>query len=84
MLLLVAALSCLMLISESVLASNPPCPCSLQEAGSLMLCEGWADWCPRDPLPSINLTTLVITASPALSTINISNINTQDPGMDQL
>ena len=80
MLLLLAALTYLVLISELVLPSDPLCPCR-QEGETLMRCDGWADWCPRAPLPSTSL--LAITASPDLSTINISNINSQAPGMEQ-
>ena len=80
MLLLLAALTYLVLISELVLPSDPLCPCR-QEGETVMRCDGWADWCPRAPLPSTSL--LAITASPDLSTINISNINSQVPGMEQ-
>ena len=70
MLLLLAALTYLVLISELVLPSDPLCPCR-QEGETLMRCEGWADWCPRAPLPSTSL--LAITFYLVTSTVSKTN-----------
>ena len=73
-----AVLTWLLLTSEMVVPSlsEPACPCVQQDRR--MQCWGWQDFCPRSPLPSTSL--LAITDSPNLTTININNINTQEPG----
>ena len=75
---LLSALMSLVLITELVLSSEL-CPCG-EEAGGTLVCRDWQDSCPHDPISATNL--LVITASPSLSTINISNIITQAPGTE--
>ena len=76
MLVLLSTLLCLTLISQ-IVSESSPCPCD--QDGEIMLCWGWQDFCPRDQLDSTNL--LVLTDSPNLSNINVSNIETQAPGM---
>ena len=71
---MLAALTWLLLTSETVLSSEPACPCSLQQ-DQRTVCRGWEDSCPRSPLASTSL--LVITDSPSLSSLNITNIHTQ-------